>query len=64
VVPHIGTARDGNFESLRPFARESSGINLDLSLQRLEDAYLALDAIRAAGKAQGSVQKTAMDLLT
>jgi flagellar basal body rod protein FlgG len=63
MPPHIGRAGDGNFEQVRPFARESSGVNIDLSLQRLEDAYLALDAIRAAGKARSSVEKTAMDLL-
>lgn len=63
IAPHIGRPGDGNFGSLTPFARESSGISIDLGLQRLQEAYLALDAIRAAGKAQGSVQKTAMDLL-
>lgn len=63
LPPHIGRAGDGNFEQLRPFAREGSGVNIDLSLQRLQDAYLELDAIRAAGKAQRSVEKTAMDLL-
>lgn len=63
IVPHVGSAGDGNFDPMQPFARERSGINIDLGLQRLEDAYLALDAIRAAAKAQGNVQKTAMDLL-
>ena len=62
IAPHLGTATDGNFSSIRPFARSSS-IDIDLGLERLQEAYLALDAIRAAGKAQGSVQKTAMDLL-
>jgi flagellar basal body rod protein FlgG len=63
VAPHIGRAGDGNFDALQPFARENSGVNIDLGLQRLQEAYLALDAIRAAGKAQSSVEKTAMDLL-
>lgn len=63
IVPHIGHSGDGNFGAVTPFARESSGIDIDLGLQRLQEAYLALDAIRAAGKAQGSVEKTAMDLL-
>jgi hypothetical protein len=63
IVPHIGTANDGNFGALQPFARESSGVDIDLGIQRLEDAYLALDAIRAAGTVQSSAQKTAMDLL-
>jgi flagellar basal body rod protein FlgG len=63
IAPHIGRAMDGNFGAVTPFARTKSGVDLDLGLQRLQEAYLALEAIRAAGKAQGSVDKTAMDLL-
>lgn len=63
VAPHIGHAGDGNFGAVTPFAREGSGVDIDLGLQRLQEAYLALDAIRAAGTAQGSVEKTTMDLL-
>lgn len=63
VVPHIGRAGDGNFGTVTPFARESSGVDVDAGLQRLQEAYLALDAIRAAGKAQRGVEKTTMDLL-
>lgn len=63
IMPHIGRAGDGNFGAITPFAREESGIDIDAGLQRLEEAYLALDAIRAAGAAQGAVAKTTMDLL-
>ncbi len=63
VAPHVGWAGDGNFEPLAAFSREQSGIDLDLGLQRLQEAYLAFDAIRAAGKAQGGIEKTTMDLL-
>jgi flagellar basal body rod protein FlgG len=63
IVPHIGRPADGNFAGVEPFARESSGIDIDLGLQRLQEAYLALDAMRAAGSAQGGIEKTAMDLL-
>lgn len=63
IAPHIGHAGDGNFGAVTPLARESSGIDIDRGLQRLQEAYLALDAIRAAGKVQGGVEKTAMDLL-
>ncbi|HEY9180660.1 MAG TPA: hypothetical protein VIO32_08060 [Candidatus Baltobacteraceae bacterium] len=63
VTPHLGMAGDGNFGAVTPFSREGSGIDLDAGLQRLQEAYLAFDAIRAAGKAQGGVEKTAMDLL-
>lgn len=63
IVPHLGHAGDGSFGAVTPFAREGSGIDLDTGLQRLQEAYLALDAIRAAGKAQGGLEKTTMDLL-
>lgn len=63
VQPHIGVPGDGNFGAVSPFTREGSAVDLDAGLQRLQEAYLALDAIRAAGKAQGNVVKTTMDLL-
>lgn len=64
VAPHTGMPADGNFEPIVTHARESSGIDVDRGLQRLQEAYLAFDAVGAAGKAQGSIAKTAMDLLT
>lgn len=63
IAPHIGTAADGSFGPVQSFSRERSGIDIDLGLRRLQEAYLALDAIRAAGEAHAGVQKTAMDLL-
>ncbi len=63
IAPHIGRANDGNFGALTRFARANSGVDIDVSLQRLQDAYLALDALRAAGKAKIGVEKTTMDLL-
>ena len=62
IEPHLGVPGEGGFAALntaqKPFDRE-----LDDGLQRLQEAYLSLDALRAAGDAQGSVQKTTMDLL-
>lgn len=43
--------------------RERSRINVDESLARLKDAYLAFDALQAAEAAKAHVGKTAMDLL-
>jgi flagellar basal body rod protein FlgG len=63
VAAHIGCSGDGNFGALTPFARESSGIDIDRSLQHLQEAYLALDAIRASVSAERGVEKTTMDLL-
>lgn len=63
IAPHIGRSGDGSFGALSPYSREGSGIDIDAGLQRLQEAYLALDAIRAADTAQRGVEKTAMDLL-
>ena len=63
TLPHVGRAGDGNFATVAPMQREASGIDYDRSLDRLEEAYIAFDALQAVHKAQGSAGKTAMDLL-
>jgi flagellar basal body rod protein FlgG len=63
VEPHIGVAGDGNFAPLQIVQGPYGSEDLDRRLQRMQEAYLALDAVRAASKAQDSIEKTAMDLL-
>jgi len=63
AVPHYGRPGDGNFANVTPYRRESSGVDIDAGLQRLQEAYMALDALRAAHVAQSGTEKTAMDLL-
>ena len=63
TLPHVGRAGDGNFANVAPMQREESRVDFDRSLDRLEEAYVAFDALQAAHKAQGSTGKTAMDLL-
>ena len=63
VAPHIGCAGTSGFGAVSPFTRSGSGIDIDAGLQRLQEAYLALDALRAADKAFDGTEKTAMDLL-
>ncbi|HTX55913.1 MAG TPA: hypothetical protein VMD47_02325 [Candidatus Acidoferrales bacterium] len=63
TVPHVGSAGDGNFAGLEPMRQTGSGIDFDRSLERLEEAYLAFDALQSAHRAQGELGKTAMDLL-
>jgi hypothetical protein len=43
--------------------RENSRIDFNRSLDRLEEAYVVLDALQAAHTAQGRLSKSAMDLL-
>ena len=63
IVPHLGRAGDGNFGMLAPMRRDESRIDLNRSLERLHDAYVAFDALQAVHKAQGQTGKVAMDLL-
>ncbi|HEX5274445.1 MAG TPA: hypothetical protein VFW34_04150 [Candidatus Rubrimentiphilum sp.] len=63
VAPHIGVPGAGGFPPLQQLSQMDKNGGLDSGLVRLQEAYLALDALRAAGVAQGSVQKTVMDLL-
>ncbi|HTU69650.1 MAG TPA: hypothetical protein VMF11_04955 [Candidatus Baltobacteraceae bacterium] len=63
TLPYVGRAHDGNFGTIAPMRREESRIDFDRSLERLEEAYIAFDAIAAAHKAQGSLSKSAMDLV-
>lgn len=63
VVPHLGTPGDGSFPPLATSARDTGALDLHAGLQRLNDAYLAYEAIGAARKARGAVDKTTLDLV-
>ena len=63
IAPHIGVPGAGGFAPLQSLSQTARNGDLDSGLARLQEAYLALDALRAAGAAQGNVQKTVMDLL-
>jgi|GEM_PF-425176 len=63
VSPHIGTPSDGTFAGLATYSRDRSRIDIDAGLQKLQEAYLAFGALRAAMNARGSVEKSAMDLV-
>jgi hypothetical protein len=63
VQPQLGIPGDANFAALQPMHRERSRVNLDESLVRLQDAYIAFDALRAAEQAKAHLGKTTMDLV-
>jgi flagellar basal body rod protein FlgG len=63
VETQIGLAGDGAFSALAPMQRERSRVDLDESLARLKEAYLAFDALQAAEAAKAHLGKAAMDLL-
>ena len=63
VSPHVGLAGDATFGALAPMRRERSRVDLDASLARLKDAYVAFDALAAAETAKQRLGKTAMDVV-
>lgn len=63
VTPQLGSPGDGDFGALTPMRRERSRIDVDESLARLKEAYIAFDALQAAEMARAHLGKTAMDLL-
>jgi hypothetical protein len=63
VVPHLGTPGDGTFPGLATHARDAGALDLDAGLARLNEAYLAFEAIAAAQKAGLGAAKTALDLV-
>ncbi len=63
VIAQNGFATERGFAPLVPMHRERSRVDIDESLIRLKDAYLAFDALQAAEAARAHLGKTAMDLL-
>lgn len=63
VTPHLGLPGDGALGPVVPLARERSRVDLDASLARLKDAYIAFDALAAAETARDHLGKTAMDVV-
>jgi hypothetical protein len=63
VVPHVGAPADGGFDGLATRVRDTGNVDINASLQRLSDAYVAFSALQAAHKAQGAGAKVMMDLL-
>ncbi|MBV8531417.1 MAG: hypothetical protein JO104_08875, partial [Candidatus Eremiobacteraeota bacterium] len=63
VSPQTGLPGDADFAVLAPMHRAHSRIDLDRSLIRLKEAYIAFDALQAAEAAKVHLGKTTMDLL-
>ncbi|MBV8373095.1 MAG: hypothetical protein JOY69_07520 [Candidatus Eremiobacteraeota bacterium] len=63
ITPRVGVAGDKEFGSLTPMQRSRSRIDLDASLIRLKEAYVAFDALAAAESAKDRFSKAAMDVV-
>jgi len=63
VTAHLGTPCDGSFAGLATYSRDRGTLDIEAGLQKLQEAYLAFGALRAATSAHGNVEKSAMDLV-
>jgi hypothetical protein len=60
---HIGLPGDAHNGGLVTYSRDAGKVDVNAGLIRLQEAYLLLDAVRAAGAAHGNAEKTALDLV-
>jgi flagellar basal body rod protein FlgG len=63
VAAQLCTPEEDGFPPLEPMRRERGRIDVDQSLVRLKEAYIAFDALQAAEAAKAHLGKTTMDLL-
>jgi hypothetical protein len=63
VAPLVGHPADGNFAPLRTYSRDTGRLDLLAGLQRLQEAYLAFEALRSAQQARGGLERTTLDLV-
>jgi flagellar basal body rod protein FlgG len=63
VSAQLGLPGTGAMGALSPMHRDRSRIDVDRSLLRLKEAFMAFDALHAAESAKSHFGKTAMDLV-
>jgi flagellar basal body rod protein FlgG len=63
VQPQIGMPSADGFDAVAPMRRQSSGIDVDESIDQLRLAYLDFDAVAAAYRARYDEAKSAMDVV-
>jgi flagellar basal body rod protein FlgG len=63
VNAEIGPPAANGIGTLSPMHRDRSRVDVDRSLLRLKEAYMAFDALHAAESAKSQLGKTAMDLV-
>ena len=63
VRARVGVPGEAGFPHLATHARDLGRVDIVLGLEKLREAYVAFEALRAANHARGGVEKTTMDLL-
>ena len=61
--PHLGMPGDGTFAPFVTHARDLGRLDIVAGLDKLREAYVAFEALRAANHTRGTNEKTTMDLL-
>jgi len=63
VAPHVGVPADGNFASLATQTRDTGRVDLIAGLEKMKEAYVNFEALRAAHHGRGETEKITMDLV-
>jgi flagellar basal body rod protein FlgG len=63
VAPLAGVPADGTFPPLVTNASDLGRVDPAAGLQRLQEAYLAFEALQAAHRARGGTEQTTLDLV-
>jgi len=63
VRPEFGVPGDGGFEKLATRSRDLGRVDIIASLEKMREAYVSFEALRAAHHVRGGTEKTAMDLV-
>jgi flagellar basal body rod protein FlgG len=63
VRPEFGLPGDGGFAKLVTRSRDLGRVDIVASLEKMREAYVSFEALRAAHHVRGGIEKTAMDLV-
>ena len=63
VGPQVGVPADGSFGPLTTQARDTGRVDIIAGLEKMKDAYVTFEALRAAHHGRGEAEKTVMDLV-
>jgi len=63
IRPQVGVPADGQFAQLVTRARDLGRVDIIAGLEKMREAYVSFEALRAADHVRGGTDKTAMDLV-
>jgi flagellar basal body rod protein FlgG len=63
VAPQLGVPSDGAFGALATNARDLGRVDIVTGLEKMKEAYVSFEALRAAHHGRGETEKIALDLV-